>query len=347
MQYTELGRTGIRVSRLCLGSMTWGTQNSEAEGHAQLDHAVGEGINFVDTAELYPTNPLSAETQGRTEEIIGSWFERTGRRNDIVLATKITGKGNDWVRGGAPISSGEIAKAVEGSLRRLRTDHIDLYQLHWPNRDHYHFRRSWHYDPSGHDSSAIRAHMLDVLEAMQRLVEAGKVRAVGLSNETCWGTGEFLRIAGENGLPRIASIQNEYSLLQRLFDLDLAELAHNEGVGLMAFSPLAAGLLTGKYRGGAVPPGSRRSINENLGGRCTETAVAAVDAYCGIAERHGLDPAKMALAFCLTRPFMTAAIIGATTMDQLKTNIGAADLALSDEVMADIGAVHRQFPVPM
>ena len=347
MQYRPLGRTGIEVSRLCLGSMTWGTQNSEAEGHAQMDYAVGEGINFFDTAEMYPTTPTSPETQGRTEEIIGSWFKVSGKRADVVLATKITGKGNDWVRGGAPISGDEIRTAIEGSLRRLQTDYIDLYQLHWPNRDHYHFRKSWTYDPSSQDRAEIHAHMHEVLEVMDELVKAGKIRAAGLSNETCWGTSQFLRVAEANGLPRVASIQNEYSLLQRLFDLDLAELSHNEDVGLMAFSPLGAGILSGKYRNGAIPPGSRRSINEKLGGRYTETVVEATGVYCTVAERHGLDVAQMALAFCLTRPFMMAAIIGATNMEQLKTNIGAADVTLSDEVMADIAKVHRQFPIPM
>jgi aryl-alcohol dehydrogenase-like predicted oxidoreductase len=347
MEYRPLGRTGIEVSRLCLGSMTWGTQNSEAEGHQQMDYAVGEGINFFDTAEMYPTTPTSAQTLGRTEEIIGSWFKATGKRNDVVLATKITGKGNDWVRGGALISGSEILTTIEDSLRRLQTDYIDLYQLHWPNRDHYHFRRSWTYDPSGQDRDETTDHILDVLETMDGLVKAGKVRAVGLSNETCWGTSQFLQIAEANGLPRVASIQNEYSLLQRLFDLDLAELSHNEDVGLMAFSPLAAGILSGKYRDGAIPPGSRRSINEKLGGRYTETAIEATGAYCTVAERHGLDAAQMALAFCLTRPFMMSAIIGATDMNQLKTDIGAADVTLSDEVMADIAKVHRQFPIPM
>ncbi len=347
MQYRPLGRTGIDVSAICLGSMTWGTQNSEAEAHRQIDYAVGEGINFLDTAEMYPTNPTSAETQGRTEEIVGSWLNATGRRRDIVLATKITGKGNEWIRAGAPITGAAIREAVTGSLKRLQTDYIDLYQLHWPNRGHYHFRNSWTYDPSGQDRAETLDHFLDVVQALDELVGAGTVRAVGLSNETCWGTAQYLRVAAENNLPRVASIQNEYSLLQRLFDLDLAELSINENVGLLAFSPLAAGMLSGKYRGGVVPPGSRRSINERLGGRYTETAVRAVDAYCALAEQHGLDPAQMALAFCLSRPFMTSVIVGATTMDQLRMNIGAADLALDDCVMADLGDIHRQFPMPM
>ncbi len=347
MQYRPLGRTGINVSALCLGSMTWGTQNSEAEGHQQIEYAVDSGINFIDAAEMYPTTPTSPETQGRTEEIIGTWFKASGRRADVVMATKITGGGNEWVRGGEAISSAAIRTAVDGSLRRLQTDYIDLYQLHWPNRDHYHFRKSWTYDPSGQDREQTQAHILDVLQALGKLVSEGKIRAVGLSNETCWGTAQFLQLAQAHGLPRIASIQNEYSLLQRLFDLDMAELSHNEDVGLLAFSPLAAGMLSGKYRGGIIPPGSRRSINEKLGGRYTDIAVEAVEAYAAVAERHELALAPMALAFCLARPFMSAVIIGATNMDQLTTNMSAADMTLSEEVMADIAAVHRRFPMPM
>lgn len=327
--------------------MTWGTQNTEAEGHEQIDIALGEGVNFIDTAEMYPVNPTSAETQGRTEEIIGSWFRKTGRRSDVVLATKITGKGISWVRDGAPISGAAIRDAVENSLDRLKTDYIDLYQLHWPNRGHYHFRKSWSYDPSGQDRIATENHIGEVLTVLGELVQAGKIRAIGLSNETCWGTDRFLQNAESSGLPRVASIQNEYSLLQRLFDLDLAELSLAEEVGLLAFSPLAAGLLTGKYQGGAIPHGSRRSLNEGLGGRYTPTSVDAVDAYCEVASKHGLDPAQMALAFCLSRPFMTSAIIGATTPDQLRTNIAAKDVRLGDEAMADIATVHRQFPIPM
>ena len=327
--------------------MTWGTQNTEAEGHEQIDIALGEGVNFIDTAEMYPVNPTSAKTQGRTEEIIGSWFRKSGRRSDVVLATKITGKGISWVRDGAPISGQAIRDAVENSLERLKTDYIDLYQLHWPNRGHYHFRKSWSYDPSGQDRIATENHIGEVLAVLGDLVQAGKIRAIGLSNETCWGTDRFLQHAEAGGMPRVASIQNEYSLLQRFFDLDLAELSLAEDVGLLAFSPLAAGLLTGKYQGGAIPPGSRRSLNEGLGGRYTPTAVDAVDAYCEVAKRHGLDPAQMALAFCLSRPFMTSAIIGATTPDQLRTNIAAKDIRLGDDAMADIAAVHRQFPIPM
>ena len=347
MLYRPLGRTGIDVSAICLGSMTWGTQNTEAEGHAQIDYALGQGVNFIDTAEMYPVNPTSAETQGRTEEIIGTWFGKTGRRSDVILATKIAGQGTAWIRDGAPISGPAIEEAVDGSLRRLQTDYIDLYQLHWPNRGHYHFRKSWTYDPSAQDRAETQDHIDEVLTVLGTLVKTGKIRAIGLSNETCWGTGQFLRIAEGNGLPRVASIQNEYSLLQRFFDLDLAELSVNEDVGLLAYSPLAAGILTGKYRNGVVPTGSRKSLNENLGGRYTGAVVQAVDAYCNVAEKHGLDPAQMALAFCLSRPFMTSAIIGATTMDQLRTNVTASEIRLGDEVIADIAALHKLYPMPM
>lgn len=347
MQYRELGRSGIRVSRLCLGSMTWGSQNSEAEAHAQIDAALDAGINFIDTAEMYPTTPRAAETTGRTEEIIGSWLAKSGRRAEVVLATKVTGKGYKLVRDGAPISPATIRAAVDGSLRRLRTDYIDLYQLHWPNRGSYHFRQHFDYDPCGQDRVATRAHIRECLETLDDLVRDGRIRAVGVSNETCWGAGQYLDVAASANLPRIASIQNEYSLLCRLFDLDLAEMAHNEDVGLLAFSPLATGILTGKYAGGVVPPGSRRSIYADLGGRYTEMVMAAAAAYVEVARRHGLDPAQMALAFCLSRRFMTSVIFGATRPGQLQGSLAAADLVLDDDVLAGIDAVRRRFPLPM
>jgi aryl-alcohol dehydrogenase-like predicted oxidoreductase len=292
--------------------------------------------------------PPSAETCGKTEEIIGTWFAARKTREKVTLATKIAGPGLGWIRGGdSLIDRKNILAAVEGSLKRLRTDYIDLYQLHWPNRGSYHFRQSWSYDPSTQDTAETEAHMVEVLETMRDLIASGKIRHWGLSNDTAWGTTLFCRLAEAYGLPRPVSIQNEYSLLQRLFDLDLAEVSRHEKVGLLAFSPLATGMLTGKYRDGALPEGSRRTINDNLGGRWSEYSVPVADAYVAVAEKHGLDPAGMALAFCLTRPFMTSVIIGATTMAQLKTDIDAADLELSDAVLADIAAVPRRFPVPM
>lgn len=347
MKTRPLGRTGIAVSELCLGTMTWGSQNTEAEGHEQMDYAVAQGINFVDTAELYPTTPLSAETYGQTEEIIGSWFAARGRRDDIVLATKVTGAGREWIDDGAPLSGERVLRAAERSLKRLRTDYIDLYQLHWPNRHHYHFRQSWDYAPWTDRNDNFHAELDDIMGAMQRLVDDGKVRHIGLSNETAWGTMQYLRAAETKGYPRVASIQNEYSLLHRIFDTDLAEVAVREDVGLMAFSPLTAGFLTGKYRNGAVPPGTRRSMQDTLNGRINPYSEPAADAYFSVAVKHGLDCAQMALAFGLTRPFMTAVIIGATSMQQLKTNVAAAQLTLDDAVLADIAAVHRRYPLTM
>lgn len=345
MRRRKLGRTGIEVSELCLGSMTWGSQNTEAEGHAQIDMALDHGIDFIDTAEMYPVNPTSPKTVGRTEEIIGNWFARTGRRSDVVLATKVTGAGR-LVRPGRPVDAAAVREAVEGSLRRLRTDWIDLYQLHWPNRGSYHFRQNWTYDPSGQNRAETIAHVEDVLGEMQRLVDEGKIRAFGLSNESAWGTAMWLGAADAGKGPRVASIQNEYSLLCRLFDTDLAELAVNEDVTLLAFSPLAAGLLTGKYRGGAVPPGSRASVNPTLGGRMTERVGPAVEAYLDIAARHGLDPVHLALSWLRTRPFPVVPIFGARSLEQLKTAIGAVDVELSAEVLAEIDKAHRTHPMP-
>ncbi len=347
MKMKPLGRTGISVSELCLGSMTWGSQNSEAEAHAQIDFALDRGINFIDTAEIYPTTPRLRETAGRTEAFIGSWIKKSGRRGDIVLASKVAGKGSDVVRDGAAISGRTLRIALDDSLKRLKTDYLDLYQLHWPNRGSYHFRQTWKYDPSRQDTAKMMDETADILEAADTLAREGKIRALGLSNETVWGTAQYLRIAEARDWPRIASIQNEYSLLHRIFDTDFAELAHHEDVRLMAFSPLAAGMLTGKYAAGAVPEGSRKSMQPDLNGRWNEHSVKALDAYLAIAAGHGLDPAQMALAWALTRPFMLSVIIGATNMDQLKTDIGAADIPLTDEVMAEIQAVYRAHPLTM
>jgi aryl-alcohol dehydrogenase-like predicted oxidoreductase len=346
MQRKPLGRTGLMVSEFCLGTMTWGSQNTEAEAHAQIDMAVERGVDFLDTAEMYPTNPVRAETVGLTEEIIGSWIARTGRRDALVIATKISGEGQRLVRDGAPITGALVEACVEASLRRLRTDVIDLYQLHWPNRGSYHFRRMWRYDASGQDRAETLAHMEEVLAAMDRLVRAGKVRHFGLSNETAWGMSQWLRIAEARGWPRAAAIQNEYSLLCRYYDTDLAELGVNEEVTLLAYSPLAAGLLSGKYQGDVTPGGTRRSFTPDLGGRITPRMWVAVAAYLESARRHGLDPVQMALAWVAGRPFPVIPIVGATSLTQLSTVLGAAGLVLSDELRAEIDATHRAHPLP-
>lgn len=347
MKYRKLGRTGLDVSAICLGTMTWGSQNTEAEGHEQMDYAAGQGVNFFDTAELYPTTPQGPETYGRTEEIVGSWFATRKKRDDIVLATKVTGPGRPHVDDAAPLSAEKIRRACERSLKRLQTDYIDLYQIHWPNRGSYHFRQTWTWAPHSHDGDRAKDDFAETLETVGALIKEGKVRHFGLSNETVWGAMHYLRLAEDRGLPRAQSMQNEYSLLHRIYDTDFAELSAHEDVGLLAYSPLAGGLLSGKYRGGVVPAGSRLELQGDINGRYTERSKPALDAYIGIADKYGLDPAQMALAFGLSRPFMTAVIVGATSMDQLKTNIASVDVELSGAVLDDILEVYKQHPVPM
>lgn len=346
MKRMTLGRTGIEVSEFCLGSMTWGSQNTEAEGHAQIDHALDAGVDFIDTAEMYPTNPVKAETVGDTETIIGNWIEKTGRRNDVVLATKISGKNGGFVRDGRGIDPETVTEAVEASLKRLKTDVIDLYQFHWPNRGSYHFRQIWGYDPSGQDTAETLDTMAGVTEVLKDLVQQGKIRTFGLSNDTAWGTMQWLRAAEAADGPRVATMQNEYSLLCRQYDSDFAELAVHEDVTLLAYSPLAAGLLSGKYQNGQVPEGSRMSLTPDLGGRKSERVFPAIDAYHAVAAKHGLNPVQMALAWTRTRPFPTIPIFGATSMEQLETALGAADLTLDQEVLDDIEATHKAHPMP-
>ncbi len=346
MKHLALGRSGLVVSEYALGTMTWGNQTDAATAHAQIDLALDHGITLIDTAEMYPTNPVRAETVGRTEAIIGDWIARSGRRDAVVLATKVTGPGRSEVREGAPVTPAALRAALEGSLRRLRTEVIDLYQIHWPNRGTYHFRGNWRYDPRGQDAAAIRAQMDEVLGTLAGFVAEGKVRAFGLSNETVWGTAAWLARAEATGGPRVAAIQNEYSLLCRLADTDMAELLVTEDIPLLAYSPLAMGLLSGKYAGDATPAGSRRATATNLAGRITPRVFAAVDAVLDIARRHGLEPCAMALAWVRSRPFPAIPLIGATTLDQLRTDLGALDLALPPEVLDALDAAHRAHPMP-
>jgi len=311
MKMNKLGWSDIEVSELCLGSMTWSTQTPVAEAHQQIECALAAGINFIDTAEMYPVNPVRAETTGDVEVCIGDWFAKTGRRSDVVLATKHSGEGMMHVRGGAPISSGTIAQTIERSLKRLQSNYIDLYQFHWPNRGSYMFRKNWTYDPSGQNRAETIAHMEDTLGALQREVERGTIRSFGLSNESAWGLAQWRAVADRVGGPRPVSVQNEYSLMCRMADTDVAEACINEEIDMLSFSPLATGLLTGKYQGNAVPDGSRMSLSSDLGGRKTARAFEAVDAYLKVAQDHSLDPTHMALAWCCTRPFMGFAILSA------------------------------------
>ncbi len=347
MQLVPLGQTGLTVSALCLGTMTWGSQNTEQQGHAQADLAVDHGVTFWDTAEMYPTNPVRAETVGDTERVIGSWLAARGGRDRLVLATKVTGRGQAAVGGGRPITGAVLRAAVEASLVRMNTDYIDLYQLHWPNRGTgYHFRSLWTYDPRGLDRAADQTHMIEVLQTAQDLIAEGKIRHIALSNETVWGMARWLHLAQTLGLPRMMTVQNEYSLLCRQFDADWAEASVAEDMPLLAFSPLATGFLTGKYAGDVIPEGSRRAINPTMSGRVTPQVFPAVAAYLGIAARHGLDPSQMAIAFCRQRPFAVIPIIGATNLVQLAVNIGAAGVTLSPEVLAEIDQAHRAHPQP-
>lgn len=345
MLYRPLGRTGLKVSVVCLGTMTWGRQNTEAEGHEQMDYALAHGVNFFDTAEMYAVPP-NAETYGKTEQIIGSWFKKSGNREKVILASKVAGSGLPWVRGGkAVIDRSNIKAAVEGSLKRLQTDYIDLYQLHWPNRGSYAFNQLWNYAPKI-DGAEIEDNFLEVLETLEDLVEEGKIRYAGLSNESAWGTMKWLQLSKEHNLPRMASIQNEYSLLYRLFEPDMHEVAVTEDIGLLAWSPLATGMLSGKYLDGKRPAGSRWTLLSNGSARDTEQANKAVRAYMDVARKHGLDICQMALSFVNSRPFVTSNIIGATTMSQLKANIGSIDVTLTPEVFKDIDKVRRDFPIP-
>lgn len=345
MKKNPLGRTELLVTELCLGTMTWGRQNTEAEGHAQIELALEAGINFIDTAEIYAVPP-TPETYGKTEAIIGSWFKATGRRAEWILATKVHGGGNSWIRDGRRADGASIREAVDASLRRLQTDYIDLYQIHHPWRGHYHFDGTWRFRPETQDTAEVLAVLEDTLGELGRQVDAGKLRHIGVSNESAWGISQFLRLSELHGLPRLVSVQNEYNLIRRLFDLDLAELSHHEAVGLLAYSPLAAGVLTGKYLDGAVPPGSRGSLSAGMW-RQNEYSAPATKAYLQLAAEHGLDPAQLAIAFCLTRPFVTSVIIGATTLEQLRTDIAAVDITLSDVVLAGIEAINRRYPRPL
>lgn len=345
MERRKLGLTDIDVSVLCLGTMTYGTQNTPAEAFEQMDYSLSEGINFFDTAELYAIPP-SAETYGRSEEIIGDWFQKTGKRKDIVLATKASGPGGfSWIRGGnIRHDRAQITEAVEGSLKRLKTDYIDLYQIHWPQRAVNSFGKM-DYDQtsvSGRETDVI----LEILEVTHDLIKAGKIRALGLSNETPWGVMTYLKHHVAKSFPRVVSIQNPYSLLNRTFEIGLSEIALQEKVGLLAYSPLGGGTLTGKYLNGQVPKGSRWDIDARTSRYKRPRLDETVTAYVGIAKKHGLDAAQMALAFVNQQAFLTSNIFGATKMDQLKNNVASARLKLSADVVQEINAVHRVTPNP-
>jgi aryl-alcohol dehydrogenase-like predicted oxidoreductase len=344
MHQRPLGDTGLEVSALCLGTMTFGEQNSEAEAHAQLDLALDAGINFIDTAEIYPVPPR-AETQGLTERYIGTWLKRRGGRDRLILASKVAGPGAwiSYLRDGRNRLDGpNIAAALDASLARLQTDYLDLYQLHWPDRETNFFGKLG-YESSPEDRSVP---LLESLQALAEQVTAGKIRYIGLSNETPWGLMTCLKLAEQHGLPRPVSIQNPYNLLNRTFEIGLAEAALRERCGLLAYSPMAFGVLSGKYLNGVRPPGARLTLFERFSRYSNPEAERATKAYVALARRFDLAPAQMALAWVTSRPFVTANIIGATSLDQLRRNLASLDLTLSGEAIAGIEAIHRRQPNP-
>lgn len=348
MRRVRLGSSDLTVPAICMGTMTFGEQNTEAEGHAQLDYALDHGIDFLDTAELYAIPPRP-ETQGRTEEIVGSWLRARGNRNRITVATKVVGRGDmDWFRDdGAKsrLTKAQVDEAVFKSLKRLGIETIDLYQVHWPERAVPGFgavATVWRSPKRYEEETAIE----ETLAALDAHVKAGRIRHIGLSNESPWGCMRWLRAAETQGMARVVSIQNAYSLVNRVFEMGLAEVCEREDIGLLAYSPLGQGYLTGKYRGGALPAGSRKALFDRLQRYEKPNCAEAIDAYCDLAAELGISPTTLALAFTLSRPFVASTIIGATTMAQLVENIAAANFTLTPEIAKRIDAIHLKYPNP-
>ncbi len=344
MEYRRLGRTDLDVSMICLGTMTWGEQNTQDEAFEQLDAALDYGVNFIDVAELYPVPPRE-ETYGATERIVGNWLKARGNRDKVILATKVAGR-SDWlphIRGGHTcFDRRNIEQAIDASLQRLQTDYIDLYQLHWPDRKTNFFGELGY----AHREDQLPVPLEETLGVLQELVQAGKIRHIGLSNETPWGVMSFLHCAEQRDLPRVVSVQNPYSLLNRSYEVGLAEVSHREDTGLLAYSPLAFGVLSGKYLGGRQPAAARLTLFERFTRYSNDQGTQATAAYVALARQHGLDPARMALAFVNSRPFLTSNIIGATSMEQLRSNLESVNLVLTEEVLAGIEEIHVRHPNP-
>ena len=345
MKYRRLGNSNIEVSVICLGTMTWGQQNTQDEAFEQMDYALDQGVNFFDTAEMYSIPPQAA-SYGSTESIIGNWLKSRGGRDKIVLASKIAGPGEGWVdhiRGGkSRFDRKNIEQALDASLKRLQTDYLDLYQLHWPERNTNFFGRLGYEHREAEEFTAFE----ETLQVLAEQIDKGKIRHVGLSNETPWGVMRFVETARRIGLPQVVSVQNPYSLLNRSFEIGLAEIAHREGVGLLAYSPLGFGVLSGKYLDGARPAGARISLWPNYSRYTNDQAILATEEYVALARAHGLSPAQMALAYVNSRSFLTANIIGATSMEQLRENIASIDVKLSEDVLVGIEEIHTRYPNP-
>ena len=344
MNYKKLGNTDLDVSTICLGTMTWGEQNSEKEGFEQMDFALSQGVNFWDTAEIYSI-PMREETYGETEKIIGNWFQKTKKRNDVVLATKVCGNtSNKYIRGGGnSFGKKKITEALDESLRRLKTDYIDLYQLHWPERST-NFFGDYGYDHDDNDKNWTPFE--EILESLKKFIKQGKIRYVGLSNETAWGLSKFLELSKMKGLPKMMSVQNPYNLLNRTYEVGLAEISIREQSGLLAYSPLAFGYLTGKYRNNKLPAKSRMQLFKNFNRYKNENGQKAIDEYYKISKKYNLDFTQMSLKFCEIQHFTTSVIIGATTMEQLKTNIESVNVNLNSDIINDINKIQQKYPNP-
>ncbi|WP_432468103.1 aldo/keto reductase [Agarivorans sp. Z349TD_8] len=349
MNFSKLGSSNLSVSRVCLGSMTWGVQNNQQDANQQIEYAISQGVNFIDTAEMYAIPP-TAETYGKTEQIIGQWLkENPNQRKDLIIASKIAGPGIEWVRDGGPINAKAIELAVDASLQRLNTDYIDLYQLHWPNRLMPHFGKHWpnQIQFTQLDAADHQAQMLDILQGLQRCIDAGKIRHCGLSDDSTWGINTYLKLSESHNLPRMVSIQNEFSLLQTKDWPYLIENCVHEQIAYLPWSPLCTGLLTGKYANGQRPEGSRWSLTQRKGlFRNTELCHEAVAEYVEIAKQHGYTPAQLALAWCDQVDGVTSTIIGATNMQQLEEDILAFSKPLSSRALSDIGKVLTRYPAP-
>ncbi|SUX37884.1 putative aldo-keto reductase [Cedecea davisae] len=345
MHYHRIPHSSLEISTLGLGTMTFGEQNSEADAHQQLDYAVSQGVNLIDVAEMYPVPPRP-ETQGLTESYVGSWLKARGNREKLVIASKVTGptRNNDaGIRPNQILDRKNIREALDASLKRLQTDYLDLYQVHWPQRPTNTFGKLGY---TWSDTTSLPVTLLETLEALTECQRAGKIRYIGVSNETAWGVMRYLQLAEKHDLPRIVTIQNPYSLLNRSFEVGLSEVSQHEGVELLAYSCLAFGVLSGKYLNGAQPAGARNTLFSRFTRYSGEQSQKAVAAYVEIAKRHNLDPSQMALAFVRRQPFVASTLLGATTMDQLKTNLESLNLTLSEEVIEEIEAVHRVYTYP-
>ena len=344
MNYKKLGSTDVDVSTICLGTMTWGEQNSKADGFEQMDYAIDNGVNFWDTAEIYAI-PMREETYGETENIIGEWFKKTKKRDKVILATKVSGPtSKEYIRGGGcSYDKKSMSEALEKSLKRMQTDYIDLYQLHWPERNTNFFgKQGYEHDSNEKNWIAFE----EILENLKKFVDAGKIRYVGLSNETAWGLAKCLELSKLKNLPKMMAVQNPYNLLNRTYEVGLAEISVREQSGLLAYSPLAFGYLTGKYRNNNMPKGSRIDLFKDFTRYNNENSIKAIEEYYKISRKFNLDFAQMSIKFCEIQPFVTSVIIGATTMQQLKTNVESVNVNLNNEIINEINEIQKIYPNP-